>query len=277
MLTISTKDFGGEVPFTKLVSDQFMDDLFETINSDNSNVTHIAESREHKGMRPDIVSSDSDGNKILITECQDASGKLDFPHFSKTLVYLAMNDCLEAVLLCEEVSEEIREQVKMVNNNRNTNFSIHIVQYKIFETDRGYDVSFTSNLSPSTKSRIAKNNKSNASRPEGALTRKQTVKYTDADYYEALDGVELTGRTYDRDYTVILNRETGMTTSIDENGKEHENSNPSAANSASRRVAFDDRNNCQEGSSMAVNFKKDLKDSDGNTVGQLMKEFMNKE
>lgn len=127
--------FGGEVPFTKFISENLetsrrLLNALDLSYEDGYNVT--PEEHTIHSKRVDLVVRDIDNDIVLVVESQDASGWLDAIHASKITYYMYDKKCDDGVLICEDADEHIKGYVKWVNEN--TPLRITLVSVIIFET-----------------------------------------------------------------------------------------------------------------------------------------------
>ena len=196
MKEISTKEFpGGEVGLTKFISENYMVELMNLLGLSEEGVKHVPERRNLKGARPDIV-SEKEGKVVLVTECQDASGKLDGAHLNKIYGYMIRSHCTEGVLLCEETPEDLRQEVVSINSDDCNSTSVHIVTYTLYEN--GF-INFSLNCSPEQSVRSNKYENSGSSNSSFALSnlQKRNFEVTLEEYKKTMGDLKIKSRCGD--------------------------------------------------------------------------------
>jgi hypothetical protein len=139
--------FGGEVPFTKFIS-QDVDTsrrLINAISADYDDDYVIQpEDPTVDSKRVDLVVRDSENVVAYVIESQDCTGWLDSIHASKILYYMYEKECFEGILLCEDADEHIKGFVRWCNEN--TPVQIWLMSVLCFE---GKYVEFVPLIRPS--------------------------------------------------------------------------------------------------------------------------------
>lgn len=125
--------FGGEVPFTKFISNdsETSKRLLNALDLSEEDYSVTPEEHTVHSKRVDLVVRDKDSEIILVIESQDASGWLDAVHASKITYYMYDKKCDDGVLICEDADEHIKGFVKWLNEN--TPLRITLVGVVIFE------------------------------------------------------------------------------------------------------------------------------------------------
>lgn len=148
---ITTKDFGGEVEFTKWLCNEgrdFLDNLFEKcfgVLEDFSNITVQNEIPTSHGKRVDIVAKDN--NQIITIESQSATDSLDPMHICKSQYYAYDLDAVYNIVICENSDENLRSYVRYENEHpKKNNF---LVEYQILTADdENYYISWAPVVKP---------------------------------------------------------------------------------------------------------------------------------
>ena len=150
MKRVSIKQaFGGEVPFTKYISNteevakRLLDSIDEGMG-DSFTIKPEDETLDKK--RVDLVVRDDDNNVIQVIESQDATGWLDSVHASKIAYYCYEKGCMDGVLLTEDADEHIKGFIRWYNEN--TPLNIYLFNVVIYETDNGPYVDFVPVMRP---------------------------------------------------------------------------------------------------------------------------------
>jgi hypothetical protein len=142
--------FGGEVPFTKFISEDLETSkrLLTSINlSHEDGYSVTPEERTVDSKRVDLVVRDQEEEVTLVIESQDASGWLDSIHASKITYYMYDRGCEDGVLICEDADEHVKGFVKWLNDN--TPLRITLVSVIIFEDGKNYHCEFVPLIRPS--------------------------------------------------------------------------------------------------------------------------------
>jgi len=141
--------FGGEVPFTKYISEnkEVAKRLLDAIDTGMSNSFSIApEDQTVDRKRVDLVVRDDDNNVVQVIESQDASGWLDSVHASKIAYYCYEKGCMDGVLLTEDADEHIKGFIRWYNEN--TPLNIYLFNTVIYKSDTGVFVDFIPVMRP---------------------------------------------------------------------------------------------------------------------------------
>lgn len=150
MKRLSIKEaFGGEVPFTKYISDNkdVAIRLLDAIDTGMSDTFTIApEDQTIDRKRVDLVVRDEDDNVIQVIESQDATGWLDSVHASKIAYYCYEKGCMDGVLLTEDADEHIKGFIRWYNEN--TPLNIYLFNVVIYEGATGPFVDFIPVMRP---------------------------------------------------------------------------------------------------------------------------------
>lgn len=150
--------FGGEVPFTKFISEDSVTQkrLLDALNlAVEDGYTVKPEDPTADSKRVDLTVQDAEGNVLLVIESQDATGWLDSVHASKIMYYMWDKGCEQGVILSEDADEYIMSFVRTLNTDHN--FSITLLKTLIYEIDnkafvdfvpliRGRDIEYSSNV-----------------------------------------------------------------------------------------------------------------------------------
>ena len=125
--------FGGEVPFTKFLSQDKItqERLLEVVDltmSDDLTVT--PEDKTIDSKRVDVTITDSDGVTMAVIESQDATGWLDSIHASKITYYMYEKNCFTGILLTEDADEHIKGFIRYINEN--TPFNIWLIDTLVY-------------------------------------------------------------------------------------------------------------------------------------------------
>lgn len=150
MKRISIKQaFGGEVPFTKYISnnEEVAKRLLESIDEgmgESFSIKPEDETLDRK--RVDLVVRDDDDNVVQVIESQDATGWLDSVHASKIAYYCYEKGCMDGVLLTEDADEHIKGFIRWYNEN--TPLNIYLFNVVIYETETGPYVDFIPVMRP---------------------------------------------------------------------------------------------------------------------------------
>jgi hypothetical protein len=150
MKRISIKQaFGGEVPFTKYISnnEEVAKRLLESIDEGmGESFTIKPEDETLDRKRVDLVVRDDDNNVVQVIESQDATGWLDSVHASKIAYYCYEKGCMDGVLLTEDADEHIKGFIRWYNEN--TPLNIYLFNVVIYETDNEPYVDFIPVMRP---------------------------------------------------------------------------------------------------------------------------------
>jgi len=150
MKRISIKQaFGGEVPFTKYISnnEEVAKRLLESIDEGmGESFTIKPEDETLDRKRVDLVVRDDDNNVVQVIESQDATGWLDSVHASKIAYYCYEKGCMDGVLLTEDADEHIKGFIRWYNEN--TPLNIYLFNVVIYETETGPYVDFIPVMRP---------------------------------------------------------------------------------------------------------------------------------
>jgi len=150
MKRVSIKQaFGGEVPFTKYISnnEEVAKRLLESIDEgmgESFSIKPEDETLDRK--RVDLVVRDDDDNVVQVIESQDATGWLDSVHASKIAYYCYEKGCMDGVLLTEDADEHIKGFIRWYNEN--TPLNIYLFNVVIYETEAGPYVDFIPVMRP---------------------------------------------------------------------------------------------------------------------------------
>ena len=154
MEKINIKEYGGEVNFTTDVcrNHEWSSKLLEAVDyTGEFKMQYEVPTAGSK--RIDLVATDTDDNVLFAIECQDATGWLDDVHASKIMLYGFDQGTEDCVIICEDLTEKMRDFVKYMNAT--SNFKIYIVHPEIYK--HGDDVSvnwFTSMRPYDTKQKV---------------------------------------------------------------------------------------------------------------------------
>jgi hypothetical protein len=154
--------FGGEVPFTKFISEDLATQqrLLDALNlAIEDGYTVKPEDPTADSKRVDLTVQDAEGNVLLVIESQDATGWLDSVHASKIMYYMWDKGCEQGVILSEDADEYIMSFVRSLNTDHN--FSITLLKTLIYGDEkpfvdfvpliRGSDIEYTSNVRTRTE------------------------------------------------------------------------------------------------------------------------------
>jgi len=154
MEKINIKEYGGEVKFTTDVcrNHEWSSKLLEAVDyTGEFKMQYEVPTAGSK--RIDLVATDTDDNVLFAIECQDATGWLDDVHASKIMLYGFDQGTEDCVIICEDLTEKMRDFIKYMNAT--SNFKIYIVHPEIYK--HGADISvnwFTSMRPYDTKQKV---------------------------------------------------------------------------------------------------------------------------
>ena len=154
MEKINIKEYGGEVKFTTDVcrNHEWSSKLLEAVDyTGEFKMQYEVPTAGSK--RIDLVATDTDDNVLFAIECQDATGWLDDVHASKIMLYGFDQGTEDCVIICEDLTEKMRDFIKYMNAT--SNFKIYIVHPEIYK--HGTDISvnwFTSMRPYDTKQKV---------------------------------------------------------------------------------------------------------------------------
>lgn len=138
MEKVSIKEaFGGEVPFTKFISEDkaTADRMLVEIGLPNAMYTIKPEDATVDRKRVDLVIRDQNNEIFLVVESQDATGWLDSVHASKVFYYMWEKNCFDGVILMEDGDEHVKGYVQFMNEN--TPFNVYLFAVRIHRFEDG--------------------------------------------------------------------------------------------------------------------------------------------
>lgn len=154
MEKISIKEYGGEVNFTTDVcrNEDWSRRLLEAVDYKGEFIMQY-EVPTAGSKRIDLVATDTDKNVLFAIECQDATGWLDDVHASKIMLYGFDQGTEDCVIICEDLTEKMRDFVKYINAT--TNFKIYIVHPEIYKHENDVSVNWFTSMRPyDTKQKV---------------------------------------------------------------------------------------------------------------------------
>ena len=154
MEKINIKEYGGEVKFTTDVcrNHEWSSKLLEAVDyTGEFKMQYEVPTAGSK--RIDLVATDTDDNVLFAIECQDATGWLDDVHASKIMLYGFDQGTEDCVIICEDLTEKMRDFVKYINAT--TNFKIYIVHPEIYKHEDTVSVNWFTSMRPyDTKQKV---------------------------------------------------------------------------------------------------------------------------
>jgi len=154
MEKINIKEYGGEVKFTTDVcrNHEWSSKLLEAVDyTGEFKMQYEVPTAGSK--RIDLVATDTDDNVLFAIECQDATGWLDDVHASKIMLYGFDQGTEDCVIICEDLTEKMRDFVKYMNAT--SNFKIYIVHPEIYKHGNDISVNWFTSMRPyDTKQKV---------------------------------------------------------------------------------------------------------------------------
>ena len=144
------KEFGTEPAFTKWLSNnkEATESLLEVTDLNVEGEYQVrAEDITAEGKRIDLTIGDGDEVRAVV-ESQDASGWLDQNHLYKTLGYMKDKDTDTGIILCEDISEELKDHVADINENFEGK-SIWVILNRLYKINNEVKVDFIPVISAS--------------------------------------------------------------------------------------------------------------------------------
>ena len=143
------KEFGTEPAFTKWLSNnkEATESLLEVTDLNVEGEYQVrAEDITAEGKRIDLTIGDGDEVRAVV-ESQDASGWLDQNHLYKTLGYMKDKDTDTGIILCEDISEELKDHVADINENFEGK-SIWVILNRLYKINNEVKVDFIPVMRP---------------------------------------------------------------------------------------------------------------------------------
>jgi len=154
MEKINIKEYGGEVKFTTDVcrNHEWSSKLLEAVDyTGEFKMQYEVPTAGSK--RIDLVATDTDNNVLFAIECQDATGWLDDVHASKIMLYGFDQGTEDCVIICEDLTEKMRDFIKYMNAT--SNFKIYIVHPEIYKHGNDISVNWFTSMRPyDTKQKV---------------------------------------------------------------------------------------------------------------------------